>query len=132
MSTLNKNVRTQLDEYCPPEYDENWVNKLLTDTEANDSPNKTIRPISKKALSTARELALLEAEIRKQRIIRKAKVSTNTETKKPAKKIKSSPLSAIERQQQAYKSDKKVPCEEHSKAKNQNLIGRALSRIKKR
>ena len=125
MSALNKNLAAQLDEQFPPEFDEKWVNKLLTDTETKDT---TLKSISQRKQTTARELTLLEAEIRKQRIIRKSKPPVS-ERDKNINQIRKSPLSAIERQKQCHKESKKLSHNSSQKLKSKGIIGRTLSRM---
>jgi hypothetical protein len=106
MSALSKKVAVQLDKQIPQEFDENWVNQLLT--EKGDNQPKNIKPsqASRTAKDSVSNAALIEAELRKRRIIRKAKqleaAQKAASNVQPRIKPDQSTLSAIEKQKRAF------------------------------
>ncbi len=107
MSTLNDKIAAHLEHYFPTEFDEKWVNKLLTDTESK--ANKPKHPPKNTDLEKAslKDMAMMDAELRKQRIIRKTKLMGASDKEKPAELSKASTLSAIEKQKQAFNKQKR-------------------------
>jgi hypothetical protein len=135
MSTLIKKVATHLDQQFPQEYDENWVNQLLTDKhEEKPDPVRQSKQREQDAI-VLKKAALIDSELRKQRIIRKVKQIDRHKDLNPApeeKQVKS--LSAIEKQKKDYEIRGKLGIDEIPvrTEEEHSAMRKILSRLTKR
>lgn len=136
MSTLNKKIAAHLEEQFPPEFDEKWVSKLLTDKEPKVKKRVTKRKTPDHEKALLKDIALIEAEIRKQKIIRKANSSKAVKARKPVSKPpqktnEPESMSAIEKQKKAHISKNQADLDSNNTPNKRNSR-RLLSRLKKR
>lgn len=87
MSSLMKKVELHVEQEYPAEFDENWVNQLLTEktnVESNSS-NQSQKINHEKEL--LKDIARVDAELRKQKLIRKLKQVSAPKKVTPSKDL---------------------------------------------